>query len=163
MSKSREEREDPLRRPIVPRDLAERFAWACDSIIRPTLNEGEDPTPHALRKENPSVAVGNGTQSAEEEADVDLSLAEGAQRVLCILVDNDTNPNNRLSRERIADVMQETTGRDGASGEGLKYSLDTLKKHCLVKAKKSRGGGYWATEEGYRLASRIHRRPTSVQ
>lgn len=88
----------------------------------------------------------------------DPALAEMAQCVLCILVDNKTGPNNRLSRERIADVLQEVTGKDGVSGEALRYSLETLKARGLADVKTNRGGGYWATELGYQVASGIPRK-----
>lgn len=93
----------------------------------------------------------------------DPALAEMAQDVLCILVDNKTGPNARLPRERIADLLQKATGKDGISGEALGYSLDTLKELDLVRVKRYRGGGYWATEVGYRVASNIPRKHKSAQ
>ncbi len=104
-----------------------------------------------------------GDAAAELGADADTALAEMAQRVLCVLVDKKTGPNNRLPRERIADALQEATGRDGLSGEALKYSLETLKARGLADVKTSRGGGYWATELGYRVASGIPRKQIPKQ
>jgi hypothetical protein len=92
------------------------------------------------------------------------AISYQGQALLLRLVREKSSENKRITRDALADHLQELTGSDFTNGESIRDAIDCLKAANLIRAKTGPNGGYWATPQGYALADRIlHSRQQSTE
>lgn len=86
----------------------------------------------------------------------DPALSPRARDVLYVLADRGTHPNSLMTKGKIADAIQEADpGKPDVNEESIKPALRQLKTYGLVASKSGKGAGFWITEKGKSLASRL--------
>jgi hypothetical protein len=146
------EKEEELR-------LCEAYRDAC-RWITDLLHSDVGQAASELSSESATVKKVSIAKNAVEE---EPPLSDQAIEVLRILDEHETGPNNRMTRDRIADLLPARDDADAVPTKfGLGPAMRDLRDREFVATKEGRGGGNWLTREGKDFVRSLASKPQNV-